>query len=105
MASEDDKTDNIILPSTAPTGKSVPVVLTVGAENLSGNCISLRGEQVTVLVDRAVPVDTEVAVASEGPAAANSVGVVVWSRASDGQTALGIEIIGGAADWVKVMAD
>ncbi|MBX2797475.1 MAG: hypothetical protein KTR31_07405 [Myxococcales bacterium] len=95
-----DVTDSIPMPRATPRADAPTVVVSADGAERQGPLLSVQGDQVAVVVDQGWPMDTQVEVST---GAIRSVGVVIWTRADQGKVAVGIEIVGGTAEWADLL--
>ncbi|HHO52209.1 MAG TPA: hypothetical protein ENK18_15370 [Deltaproteobacteria bacterium] len=104
MAQEDSEvTDSFPVPRLAPPEEAPKISVRSDAGALSGVVLSVNGDEIAVILSGSVSIDTQVEVETEAAPKITSIGVVIWSREDDGETALGIEIVGGASEWKELV--
>jgi len=101
MSSEDEVTDNIPAPATRPATSGPAVTVKHGGDTSSGHLQAVSGDEITVLTASPVTMDTQVEIS--GPDGLSGAGVVIWTREQDGRHAIGIEVLGGAAEWSSLV--
>ncbi len=103
MGKEDEVTDSFRRPPR-PASAGVQATVQSPLGDRPGTLVSVTGDEVAILVQEGLPVDTQVQIRAAS-ASVDSVGQVIWSRADENQAGvvLGIEIIGGAADWQALL--
>lgn len=104
MVPEDNEvTDSFPVPRLAPPEEAPKVSLKSEGGTLRGVVLSVNNDELAVVVSEPLPMDTQVELATEAAPKLESIGVVIWSREDDGETALGIEIVGGASEWKELI--
>ncbi len=96
---ENEVTDSFPVPRLAAPDEAPKVSLASGDTSCTGAVVAVHGDEIVVLVSEGLSVDAQVEIATTDAPALESIGAVIWSREEDGKTALGIEIMGGAAEW------
>ncbi|MEN0065390.1 MAG: hypothetical protein AAGA48_24810 [Myxococcota bacterium] len=103
-ADDEDVTDNMPVPDLKASTASVPVKLEADGTTHDAKLQSAAGDQITVVASQSLPMDAQVQV-NTTDGALTGMGVVISTReAGDAGVAIGIEILGGAADWAKLLA-
>lgn len=99
-AEDEDVTDNIPVPVTATSQAAPPVAIDLGGSVTKGRLRGVSGDAITVVSDAALTMDAQVQVESGGVA---STGMVIWTRTEGDDHVTGIEILGGAEEWAKLV--
>ncbi|MEO0601471.1 MAG: hypothetical protein AAF211_08550 [Myxococcota bacterium] len=101
-ADDEEVTDNIPIPVTKTSGDAPAIVIDHDGSGSPGRLRGVSGDQITVMSEAALTMDAQVQVTASGSGLA-STGMVIWTREEGGQHIVGIEILGGAEEWSKLV--